>query len=268
MSFSRVSFAVGSSLRAVVALVAMAAMAGCNEGVDDDASADEDGVGGASACLVGCGLDEPKSGGAGGGADAEPEVRPAFGACDGYANEVVDVQYGDGAGHGQDAMPFIVLGPPQGGGAAKGSLDVVTLGNGGSVVLGLGPQRIVDGPGPDFTVFENAFYAGGNPNAPFAEIGSVEVSADGETWHGFPCTATELPFEGCAGWHAVFAGPNDDDADPHDPATSGGESFDLADVGLTEARFVRVVDRADLTGFNGTFDLDAIALVHWTCDAP
>jgi hypothetical protein len=71
-----------------------------------------------------------------------------------------------------------------------------------------------------------------------------------------------------AGWHAVFAGPNDDDADPHDPATSGGESFDLAEVGLTEARFVRVVDRADLAGFNGTFDLDAIALVHWTCDAP
>ncbi|HTJ82312.1 MAG TPA: hypothetical protein VL400_11375 [Polyangiaceae bacterium] len=196
----------------------------------------------------------------GGGAD-----RPAFGPCDGFANEVVDVTYGPGAGFGQDAMPDIVLGPPQGGGNLQGSLDVLTLGNGGSIVLSVDPQTIVDGPGPDFMVFENAFYAGGDPSAPFAEIASVSVSDDGVTWHDFPCTATELPFDGCAGWHPVYANGADNDIDPHDPALAGGEAFDLADVGLASARFVKIVDREDLDGAAGAFDLDAIALAHSTC---
>ena len=54
-------------------------------------------------------------------------------------------------------------------------------------------------------------------------------------------------------------------ADPHDPDTAGGDAFDLADVGLESARFVRITDRSDITGLNGSFDLDAIALVSWSC---
>ena len=193
-------------------------------------------------------------------------LRPSFGACDGFANEVTSVTYGPGAGFGQDAMPDIVLGPPEGGGNLAGSLDVVSLGNGGSIVLGLAPQTLVDGPGPDFVVFENAFLAGGDPSAPFAEIGAVSVSEDGETWVDFPCTATESPYEGCAGWHPVFANARENEIDPHDPALAGGEAFDLADVGLSSARFVRITDRVDLTGVNASFDLDAIALANFTCE--
>ncbi len=187
-------------------------------------------------------------------------------ACDGYATEVVAVTYGPGSGFGKDAMPGVVLGPPLGAGDLSGSLDVVSLGNGGMITLGFG-GRIVDQDGPDFIVFENVFFAGGDPAAPYAEIAAVEVSADGVAWSAFPCAASELPFDGCAGWHPTYAG-SDPAVDPRDPTAAGGEAFDLADVGLSEARFVRIVDRADLTGLSGAFDLDAVALVHWICDAP
>jgi hypothetical protein len=204
------------------------------------------------------------TGGVGGGT---PQARPTFDACDGFATEVASVEYGPGAGFGQGAMPAIVLGPPEGSGATQGSLDVVSLGNGGTIVLGFGPQTITDGPGADFIVFENAFWAGGDPDAPFAEPATVAVSEDGETWTEIPCTATEAPYQGCAGWSPVYANALDNEIDPHDPAKAGGEAFDLASVGVPSARFVRITDRPDLDGFAGSFDLDAVALVHFDCSA-
>lgn len=198
-----------------------------------------------------------ENGGAGGEAPVD--------ACAGFASEVIEVSYGAGAGFGQKDMPEIVLGAPKGGGETTGSLDVVALGNGGSITIGFGEQLIRNGDGPDFIVFENAFWAGGDPESPFAELGTVEVSADGETWLSFGCTATEAPYGACAGWHPVMAGGASSSADAHDPATAGGDAFDLADVGLETARFVRITDRADITGLNGSFDLDAIALVSWSC---
>ena len=199
-----------------------------------------------------------------GGSTNSPPLDP----CAGFALEVIDVSYGPGSGFGKDAMPGIVLGPPKGAGETTGSLDVVALGNGGRITLGFGDQIIENGEGPDFIVFENAFWAGGDPESPFAEPGTVEVSADGETWRAFECSASESPYGSCAGWHPVLAGAEGSNADPHDPATAGGDAFDLADVGLDSARFVRITDRADITGLNGSFDLDAIALVSWSCPEP
>ena len=48
------------------------------------------------------------------------------------------------------------------------------------------------------------------------------------------------------------------------PTGSGGDSFDLADVGLASARFVRIEASAIQRGLNGLsgFDLDAVAAVH------
>ncbi len=233
-------------MRLVLLVVAgVTAALGCGSSGDGDGDGGDDDASGATSSE---------------GSGAEPR------ACDGFATEVVTVAYGPGAGFGQDAMPGIVLGPPVGAGDAAGSLDVVTLGNGGSITLAFSGQ-VTDGPGPDFLIFENVFYAGGDPSAPYAEVASVAVSADGEEWREFPCTAAELPFDGCAGWHPTYAG-SDPSIDPRDPATAGGDAFDLADVGLPSARFVRVTDRADLVGFHGAFDLDAVALVHWACDAP
>ncbi len=229
-------------------------LSGCGLETDAGATEADDGSGGGEVAAV--------TAGPGGGL---PQPRPVFDACDGFATEVVSVDYGPGAGFGQSEMPQVVLGPPQGAGATAGSLDVVSLGNGGSIVLAFGAQTITDGPGADFIVFENAFWAGGDPEVPFAEPATVAVSEDGETWVELPCTAVEAPFEGCAGWSPVYANALDNEIDPHDPAAAGGEAFDLASVGLTRARFVKLTDRADLDGFSGSFDLDAVALVSFDC---
>jgi hypothetical protein len=185
--------------------------------------------------------------------------------CSPYVTNVISVSYGPGAGFGQSAFPGVIMGPPSGGGCCKGSLNVLSLGEGGSIVVELG-QVIVDKPGPDFIVFENPFNIGGDPKNPFAEPGTVEVSADGLTWFGFPCTASSYPYGLCAGWHPVLANPATNTIDPLDPAVAGGDPFDLADLpgdaGISEARFVRITDRVDLAG---DFDLDAVGVVHGRC---
>jgi hypothetical protein len=85
--------------------------------------------------------------------------------------------YNAGEGGTENLLPNIVLGSPYGLGQNAGSLDVVSLGEGGSITVAFTDNRIVDGPGPDFTVFENPF------NAPglgiFTEVGVVAASADG-----------------------------------------------------------------------------------------
>jgi len=182
-----------------------------------------------------------------------------------FATTVEAFVPGPGPTFGQSDLPKIVLGPPKGAGAINGSLDVVTLGNGGSITLGFAPSSIVDGPGPDFIVFENAFYVNEDTSSPYAELATVEVSDDGQNFHAFPCTASAAPYGSCAGWHPVFANPDENAIDPTDPAAAGGDVFDLADLGVAQARYVRITDRADLTGANGTFDLDAVSIVHAEC---
>ncbi|GMV16660.1 MAG: hypothetical protein AMXMBFR56_48840 [Polyangiaceae bacterium] len=234
-------------------------------------------------CLAGCGSEDSggaaaASGGNGGhgsvsaagGAPASGGASGAAGSagadpCPRFVTSAVDHAFGSGQNIGQAAFPGPILGPPRGGGDEQGSLDVVSLGNGGHVTVAFGQTRIVDGPGPDFIVFENAFFAGGDPNAPFAELGTVEVSTDGKSWTAFPCTESAAPYGSCAGWHPVYANADENAVDPLDPAVAGGDAFDLADVGVAEARFVRVTDRADLEGMNGVFDLDAVGIVNAAC---
>ena len=182
-----------------------------------------------------------------------------------FATSVESFAAGPGPDFGQAHLPDVVLGPPRGAGPINGSLDVVTLGNGGSITLGFAPSAIVDAPGPDFIVFENAFYVNGDPELPFAELASVEVSEDGLNFHAFDCTATKAPYAGCAGWHPSYANPEQNTIDATDPALAGGDAFDLAELGVTQARYVRITDRVDLTGASGTFDLDAVSIVNAEC---
>ncbi len=182
-----------------------------------------------------------------------------------FATSVESFTAGPGPTFGQADLPGIVLGPPRGRGAVNGSLDVASLGNGGSITLGFSPSFIVDGPGPDFIVFENAFYVNGDPDVPFAELASVEVSDDGQNWQGFPCTATEAPFGDCAGYHPVYANVDENSIDATDPAVAGGDAFDLAELGVPSAHYVRITDRVDLIGMNGIFDLDAVSIVNAAC---
>jgi hypothetical protein len=201
---------------------------------------------------------------------------------DHFVTGVVSFDPGACGGFGAAAMPGVVEGPPVGGGSSHGGTDVVSLGSGGSIVLSFAPEAIVDGPGPDFIVFENPFWVSGNMNDVFAEPGEVSVSDDGVTWQTFPCdppadasgtggtsgTGVAPPYGQCAGWHVVWSSPTNG-ISPVDPAVAGGDAFDLADLGVARARYVRIVDKTrEACPDSGAhpesdgFDLDAVSIVH------
>lgn len=179
-----------------------------------------------------------------------------------FATRIVEQNFGPGQDFGRELLPDVVLGPPRGGGPTSGSLHVASLGNGGSITVEFSGNAIVDGPGVDFMVFENPFNSG---STLFAELGTVAVSDDGLGWTSFECTAEKNPYGDCAGWRPVLANAELNSIDPTDPSVAGGDGFDLAGVNLLRARFVRITDRADLDGFDGVFDLDAVSIVNAAC---
>lgn len=177
-----------------------------------------------------------------------------------YAKNVISYDAGEGAGHGQARLPDIVLGPP------GSSTEVLSLGHGGEIVLDFGPRVMVDGPGADFIVFENPFETPFEDDGLWEELGDVSVSNDGETWTTFECDpmpSDDARWPGCAGWRPV---QNYDplDVQPLVPEETGGDPFDLADIGVDEARYVRIRDvsqepnDANAAGF----DLNAVGLIH------
>ncbi|MBK8173271.1 MAG: cell surface protein [Sandaracinaceae bacterium] len=200
----------------------------------------------ASIALVGCRAD---------GSDLTPGSP--------YAIEVHQFTPGTGAGFGQEHMPDIVLGAPRGFGASMGSTDVLSLGLGGRIVLALGAP-VTDGEGDDLIVFENAFYIGGVMAAPFIEPGIVGVSSDGVNFTEWPCDPSTSPHTGCAGVTPVIANGS---VDLSDTQAAGGDRFDLADLGIAEANYVRIRDANVVTGMRANpptagFDLDAIVALH------
>jgi hypothetical protein len=207
---------------------------------------------------------------------------------DPYADAVTSFVAGPGAGFGSGSLPGIVTGEPDGLGLFEGGLDVLSLGEGGVVVLEFVDNVIVDYPGVDFTVFENPFLllVSGTTFSVFAEPGQVSVSQNGVDWFDFDAcdTAPSPYFPGCAGVFPTLFDPFDAQS-PHPsiptetpiadliglsgpeifiPEGAGGDSFDLADVGLTWARYVRIEDVGPALGQVGTvgFDLDAVAAVN------
>jgi hypothetical protein len=204
---------------------------------------------------------------------------------------------------GAQWVPGIVLGPPGSSSPVEGSLTVATLGSGGRAVLAFDDIVIEDRPGPDFIVFENAFFKLPVPAGPadpfqvFVEPGFVEASADGELWFPFRyegnalATADALPagsavgpplwfdLAGLAGRTPTFTGnwTVADDPEVYDPSGAGGvsgaggDAFDLAHAGLSEARFVRITDAGVDLGFVGSglgFDLGAVVVLHGRPHAP
>lgn len=218
----------------------------------------------------------PPDGGEGTGIEPVHEDRPldagyAFDGAtlraDRFVTRVVSFTPGACAGFGAAAMPDVVYGPPRGAGDQQGGYDVVSLGVDGEIVLGF-DDAIVDGPGDDFTVFENVFFAGGNPQRPAADLGEVSVSDDGVTWKTYPCDghAAAPPYGTCAGWHPVYSNPENGISPT--ASNAGGDRFDLATVGLPRARFVRIRDAhssdcpSGLPVTNLGFDLDAIVVLN------
>lgn len=194
-----------------------------------------------------------------------PPDQPPSVDSDPYMDQIVSYQAGAGAGFGQASLPGIVLGPPHGNGAAMGGLDVLSLGRGGQIIL-RSTTPILNGPGADLIVFENAFYAAGNPMNPFSEPGQVSLSQDGTTFYDFPCDAANAAahFPGCAGVHPTLANPSSNAIDPTDPTVAGGDAFDMELLHLDWAIYVKITDRGagGAAGPSAGFDLDAVSIVY------
>jgi hypothetical protein len=152
--------------------------------------------------------------------------------------------------HASFGAPESALGPVGG----VDALDAVSLGDGGSATLFF-DSGISDGPGDDFAVFENAFFA---PDGLFAELAFVEVSSNGSDFARFDAVSLTPAQPGSFG--AI---------DPTDIRNLAGKQpidlgtgFDLAQLAnhplvtaqildLEEVRYVRVVD---VIGNGSTFD--------------
>ena len=165
--------------------------------------------------------------------------------------------------------------------------EVVSLGIGGSITLAF-DHDVLDDPGNpfgiDLLVFGNAFCT--DPSYPaaicggmYSEGGRIDVSLDGLEWRTVPGVAADAAFP-TIGW--LDAGPYDtipgteptDFTRPVDPSmasvltgvghllildlydgSGGGAGIDLADVGLSAIRFVRISN----DGSNFTPEIDAVA---------
>ncbi|MBI3258508.1 MAG: hypothetical protein HYZ54_03370 [Ignavibacteriae bacterium] len=185
------------------------------------------------------------------------------------ADEVILFKPGTGQNSGQSSeyFPKNIFGLPDTSARfqiPQASPDqICSLGFGGEIILGFHNKILRDLPGKDFTIFENAFYAPEFPQM-FIEPGRVSVSKDGITYIDF--VYDPLTFVGCAG-----ITPTNGDKNPFNPLESGGDSFDLSDIGMDSVRFIKITDIASLllnrkhplydpvtTGF----DLDAIVGLH------
>lgn len=173
---------------------------------------------------------------------------------------------GQNSGQGPAFFPANIFGQPDP--TASDSVpstnprQVCSIGLDGLIEVGFKNFIIVDGPGADFTVFENAFRVG--KNRVYMEPGVVEVSKDGIVWIAFPYDTTT--YKGCAGLTPSSG------SDPFDPEKSGGDIYDLATIGADSIRWIRITDITKsilskpksplydptLTGF----DLDAIVSRH------
>ncbi len=217
-----------------------------------------------------------------------------------FPDRIAAVQFGGDAGFGQGAMPDNVLGPPAGNTDTtqpqESAAELLSLGNGGWITLEWTDSMIVDRPGPDFIVFENVFVPLSAPTVRFIEAATVAVSQDGDHFTTFTFSFIAYPdgrvgqpdqYIGFAGVTPTLSNPTNG-ISPTDPAVAGGDAFDLADVGLSWVRFIRIRD----TGLPGTpeqtfdsdgdvvddsgnaqsrlipgtgksgFDLDAVAAIH------
>jgi len=121
---------------------------------------------------------------------------------------------------------------------------ILSLGEGGSIILEFN-DVIQDGPGPDFAIFENGFYASGT----FSEWAFVEVATTTNAWARFPVTtfltnaidayeAMDVTrVDGVAGKHAMeFGTPFDLEWLKNNTNVLSGA------VNLGQIAFIRIVD--------------------------
>jgi len=172
--------------------------------------------------------------------------------------------------------PAAALGPAEG-----MALEVVSLGDGGSITLSFAPP-IADGPGFDLAVFENGI------TDTFLELAVVEVSSNGVDFVRFPAVSRTPTDAQVAGFGTLD--PTDLDNLAGKYRQGYGTPLDLAEltgaspaVDVNNIGFVRLIDvvgniapayaTLDSLGnpindpwptpfTSGGFDLDAVAVLH------
>ncbi|MCX8079931.1 MAG: T9SS type A sorting domain-containing protein [Bacteroidia bacterium] len=181
----------------------------------------------------------------------------------------------------QPTLGLTSFGADTNGTKKAGVNGVVSLGDGGYAILTF-PKPIMNGPGPDFAVFENAF------NDTFLELAFVEVSSDGINYFRFPSVSNTQTL--------TQIGPFSNSGDAtklHNLAgkyrVNYGTPFDLQDMlnipglNVNHITHVKVIDVVGCiqapyatydsqnkpindpypTNFNtGGFDLDAVGVIH------
>lgn len=165
---------------------------------------------------------------------------------------------------------------------ATGPADdmVISLGDHGQAVLSFA-SPIVNGPGADFTVFENAF------NHTFLELAFVEVSSDGRRFVRFPSISLTETFSQVGTFDTLDARKINNLAGKYQALY--GTPFDLQDlmdstgIDLNDINYVKIIDVGGAildnytsndaagnvindpwpTPFDtGGFDLDAVGVIH------
>lgn len=188
-----------------------------------------------------------------------------------FINTVISFNPGSGQNIGQskDYFPQNIFGPPSriaSESVPESSPDnILSIGLGGEIIVANNQYIIKDGIGPDFTIFENAFINPINGKV-FAEPATVSVSQDGIKWYDFPYEYSSL--KGCAGMT-----PTNGSEDFNNPTISGGDQFDLSDIGLSYIRYIKIKDITEIIledknhyyydPILSGFDLDAIVYLNY-----
>ncbi len=145
---------------------------------------------------------------------------------------------GQNAGQGTEYFPMNIFGFPStianNKTPANSPDEVLSLGLGGEIVVGFKNRVLIDRPGADFTVFENVFINPINQKL-FVEPAKVAVSDDGINFKVFPYDPETLA--GCAGLTPTYGS-----ADPLNPVESGGDKFDIEDLGFDFITYIKITD--------------------------
>lgn len=115
--------------------------------------------------------------------------------------------------------------------------EILSLGLGGEIILGVRNGFISNGEGDDFTIFENAFEINFNKKM-YAEPAIVSVSLDSVEWFTFDFDLDSLT--GLAGTnYTIGNNPNSE------YGFSGGNSFDLGELGLEKIKYIKLKDTTE-----------------------
>lgn len=219
--------------------------------------------------LLGAGIAQAGSYAPAAGQPGSTAISMNSNTIDGWATKYTSYTPGSNA-----AAPFID--PAQALGPASGvPTDVVSLGDGGSIVLTFAAP-IANGAGADFAVFENSFADN------FLEVAFVDVSSDGTNFFRFPSfsqTANPVPAFGTLD-------PTNLDGLAGKYRGGFGTPFDLevfssvAALNITRITHIRIVDvlgdgsvKDSLgrpiydptpTQMSGGFDLDGVGVMYFT----